>query len=79
MKDVIVKNIAEIDPEVHQEGENTFSIKRAFPRKDADDCSVMFVEVPVGQHSFGYHYHDQSEEVFYIISGEDKVGWLWSV
>lgn len=70
MKDFILKNIAQIEPEVHEEKDNVFFLKKAFPREDTSDCSVMFVEVPVGQHSFGYHYHDQSEEVFYIISGE---------
>jgi len=37
--------------------------------KDAEQCSASFVEVPPGCFAFGYHYHDQNEEIFYVISG----------
>ena len=32
-------------------------------------CDVSVYEVPPGKSAYPYHYHYQSEEVFYIISG----------
>ena len=32
-------------------------------------CNVSVYEIPPGKSAYPYHYHFQSEEVFYIISG----------
>lgn len=32
-------------------------------------CNVSLYEIPPGKSAYPYHYHYQSEEVFYIISG----------
>ncbi len=34
-----------------------------------DGCNVSVYEIPPGKSAYPYHYHYQSEEVFYIISG----------
>lgn len=34
-----------------------------------DKCNVSIYEIPPGKAAYPYHYHFQSEEVFYIISG----------
>ena len=44
--------------------------KRAFlSRKDGARCTVAVYEIPPGKAAYPYHYHVQSEEVFYIVSG----------
>ena len=73
MKDLIIKNIADIEAKTNERDGNTFMVKPVVSGEDVDTCSVAFVEVPVGKHAFGYHYHDQSEEVFYIVSGTGKL------
>lgn len=70
MKDLIIKNINDIEAECIQRPTNTFSVKPVIAGEDIDTCAIAVVEVPVGQYAFGYHYHDQSEEVFFILKGE---------
>ena len=73
MKDLIIKNIADITANVRERDGNTFAVKPVVSGADVDTFSASFVEVPVGSYAFGYHYHDQSEEVFYIVSGTGKL------
>jgi uncharacterized cupin superfamily protein len=73
MKDLIIKNIADIEAKTNERDGNTFMVKPVVAGEDVDTCAVAFVEVPVGKHAFGYHYHDQSEEIFYIVSGTGKL------
>ncbi len=37
--------------------------------EQGNKCNVSVYEVPPGKSAYPYHYHYQSEEVFYIISG----------
>jgi uncharacterized cupin superfamily protein len=37
--------------------------------EQGDKCNVSIYEVPPGKSAYPYHYHFQSVEVFYIISG----------
>jgi len=37
--------------------------------EDGNKCNVSVYEVPPGKSAYPYHFHFQSEEVFYIISG----------
>lgn len=37
--------------------------------EQGDKCNVAIYEVPPGKSAYPYHYHFQSVEVFYIISG----------
>ena len=37
--------------------------------ENGDKCNVSVYEIPPGKSAYPYHYHFQSEEVFYIISG----------
>lgn len=69
MKDLIIKNISDIKGNVTERDGNTFTVKPVVAGEDIDTCAVAFVEIPVGNYAFGYHYHDQSEEVFYVLSG----------
>ena len=70
MEDLTIKNIADIKGIVK---EDTFTVKPVVIGNDVDTYEVSFVEIPPGKQSWPYHYHDQSEEVFYIISGQGKL------
>ncbi len=69
MKNVIVKNFNQIQPQVINRNNNEFSVKTIIPDDEAGKCRVNFVEVGPGNYAYGYHYHEANEEVFYIISG----------
>ncbi|MCL1913728.1 MAG: cupin domain-containing protein [Eubacteriaceae bacterium] len=73
MKDLIIKNIADIEAVVRERDGNTFMIKPVVAGEDIDTVSAAFIEVPVGCYAFGYHFHDQSEEIFYVVSGTGKL------
>ncbi len=71
MKEIIVKNYHTTDAHVQEQGDNRFSVKPII--EDVSKCSANFVEVEPGKYAYGYHYHEENEEVFYIISGEAAV------
>lgn len=71
MKEIIVKNYKEAEALVQSQNGNTFSVKNIV--KDIDKCSANFVEVEPGNYAYGYHYHEENEEIFYIISGKATV------
>lgn len=73
MKEIIVKNYKEVEPIVQSNGGNSFSVKPIITPEMADKCSANFVEVEPGNFAYGYHYHEENEEIFYIISGEASV------
>ncbi|MCL2353103.1 MAG: cupin domain-containing protein [Defluviitaleaceae bacterium] len=75
MKDLIIKNINDIEPITitNYEGKNSFMAKPVIPWEDVSTCSAAFIEVPVGKCSYVNHWHNISEEVFYIISGKGKL------
>lgn len=73
MKDLIIKNIDEMEPKAIERDGNKFLVKQVVGGDDIDTCEVAFVEVPVGKYAFGYHFHDQSEEVFYVVRGKGKL------
>ena len=74
MKDLIIKNIEDIKAETTDRGnDNVYDVKRVIPENEQDKCFANFIEVPPGKYAFGYHYHDQTEEIFYIISGEGSL------
>ncbi len=70
MTELIIKNLNEMESAVQERDGNTFSIKKVVGGEPTDTCAIAFIEVPVGNYAFGYHYHDQSEEAFYIVSGQ---------
>ena len=75
MKDLIIKNMADI-PAVTSGNADTGSMFYTRPivaGEDVDTCAVNFIEVPPGKCAWPYHYHDQSEEMFYIISGQGRL------
>jgi len=70
MKDLIIKNVADIEGNLIDRGnKNVFTIKPVVAGDDAEKCAASFIEVPPGCFAFGYHYHDQNEEIFYVVSG----------
>ena len=74
MKDLIIKNMQDITPEHHERGEgNNFLVYPVIAGADAGKCTASFVKVPPKNFAFGYHYHDQSEEIFYLVSGEGSL------
>jgi len=72
-KNTIIKNIADIAAKPVEAHGASFNVKIAATQIDMDTCAVSFVEIPPGEQSWPYHYHDQSEEIFYIISGQGKL------
>lgn len=73
MKEIIVKNYTDITPEIHEQNGNKFSVKNIVPIDASNKCRADFVEVDPGNYAYGYHYHEENEEVFFIISGEALV------
>jgi len=75
MKDLIIKNIKSIEPIAIKnfEGKNSFFAKPVIPWEDVSGCSAAFIEVPVGKCSYVNHWHNISEEIFYIISGKGRL------
>lgn len=71
MQEIIVKNYQMINPQVQKQEDNHFTVKPVI--EDISKCSANFVEVDPGKYAYGYHYHEENEEVFYIISGEASV------
>ncbi len=71
MKEIVVKNYKKIEAQKQGEGENTYFVKPVV--ENIDKCSANFVEVEPGCYAYGYHYHEENEEIFYIISGEALV------
>ena len=71
MKNIIVKNYHDVQPWVQSANGNSFAVKPVI--EDVDKCSANFVEVAPGNFAYGYHYHEENEEVFYIISGTAAV------
>lgn len=67
MKEIIVKNYHKIPVQIQTQGDNQFGVKPIID--DITKCSANFVEVEPEKHAYGYHYHEENEEIFYIISG----------
>ena len=72
MKNCEVKNIDKIEG-VPFDGSAEFKLKPIVSREDATTCAAQFVEVAPNGQAFSYHYHETSEEIFYIISGRGVV------
>ena len=66
MQEIVVKNYNETQGETQGQGNNTFTVKPVAAGK----CNANFVELEPGNTAYGYHWHEENEEVFYIISGE---------
>ena len=73
MKDLIIKNVADMQTITQEKLDTEFYVKPVVAGNDVDTCAVSFMEIPPGKHAWPYHYHDQSEEIFYIISGQGKL------
>ena len=73
MNEILVKNYSDADAEVQSQNGNTFTVKSIIPKDLISKCSANFVEVEPGNYAYGYNYHEENEEVFYIISGEASV------
>lgn len=71
MKEIIVKNYQDSDACIQGQNDNEFTVKQII--KDINKCSANFVEVAPGKYAYGYHYHEENEEIFYVISGEASV------
>jgi uncharacterized cupin superfamily protein len=69
MKQLVVKNYQTAEGEKINRNGNEFTVKPVIPKSETGACRVNFIEVEPGNFAFGYHYHEMSEEVFYIISG----------
>lgn len=43
------------------------------PQEEVSQCRINFVEVEPGGSAYGYHWHENDEEAFYVISGTGTV------
>lgn len=65
-----VYNKQSLAPAHRQFGErNEFVRYDIVPPDGSGKCSVQIYELPPGKGNYPYHYHESSEEIFYIISG----------
>lgn len=71
MQEIVVRNYQTAAGQVQGQGDNQFIVKPVID--EITKCSANFVEVEPGKFAYGYHYHEENEEVFYIISGEASV------
>lgn len=70
MKGLVVRNYNSVEGQKMNRGEGIeFTIKPVIPREEAKKCQANFIEVEPGNQAFSYHYHEMTEEIFYIISG----------
>ena len=68
MQQIIVKNYQTAAGTIQGSGDNEFTVKPIVD--DISKCSANFVEVAPKKTAYGYHYHEENEEVFFIIKGE---------
>ncbi|WP_321373225.1 cupin domain-containing protein [uncultured Draconibacterium sp.] len=73
MKNLILKNISEIEGQLIDRDGNQFTVKTIIPDEETAKCRANVVELEPGNYAYGYHYHEANEEVFYIISGTGVV------
>ena len=74
MKDLIIANINDIPGVTTSRGENNnFTVHAVIAPHEANKISASFVTVPPKNFAFGYHYHDQVEEIFYVVKGEGSL------
>lgn len=71
MQEIVVRNYQTAAGQVQGQGDNQFTVRPVID--EITKCSANFVEVEPGKFAYGYHYHEENEEVFYIISGEASV------
>lgn len=69
MKEIITKNYQNEGMPVKGMQGNSFKVTPIIPEDSISKCSANFVEVAPKEFAYGYHYHEENEEVFYIISG----------
>lgn len=56
-----------------QQGDTHFRVASVVRGSKGDLCGVHVVEIDPGQVVYGYHWHEQNEEVFYVLQGEATV------
>lgn len=71
MKEIIVENVHKMSGTLTNIGNAQFTVKQII--NNVDKCSINFVEIEPGNFAYSYHYHEENEEAFYIISGEALV------
>lgn len=62
MQQIIVKNYQTAAGTIQGSGDNEFTVKPIID--DISKCSANFVEVAPKKTAYGYHYHEENEEVF---------------
>ena len=58
-------------PSEHISGHPTYEYCKSdvVPRHNGNQSAVAFFDIAPGKSNYPYHYHNYSEEIFYIISG----------
>lgn len=70
-REIQITNKNSIEPK-HKSEHETYEYYKyeVTPRSKDAQCYVAFYEIPPQKANYPYHYHLNSEEVFYIISGK---------
>ncbi len=70
-KKIVVTNVSGLTGKYQNVHEGYEYIKKTvLSGENGNQCKVSIYEVPPGKAAYPYHYHFQSEETFYIISGK---------
>ena len=67
----IITNVNQLKVSKHQNVHTGYEYykKIILSGENGNKCNVSVYEIPPGKSAYPYHYHFQSEEIFYIISG----------
>jgi len=71
MKNIIIKNFETINAQVMKlPNGSKFNVREVIPSLEINKCYANFIEVEPGNSAYSYHYHENQEEIFYVVSGE---------
>jgi Uncharacterized conserved protein, contains double-stranded beta-helix domain len=69
-KNIITKKENLPSEHVSSHPDYEYHIANVVPRHNGNQCAVAFYDIAPGKSNYPFHYHNYSEEVFYIISGQ---------
>lgn len=73
MKKVEIKNYQNEKGQFMATHGAEFTVKAIVPQNEISTLHANFVEVEPGHFAYSYHWHEENEEVFYVISGTAAV------
>lgn len=70
MKNSVITDISSLPSLPVGEGAEAHAV---IPQEEVTQCRINFVEVEPGGAAYGYHWHENDEEAFYVIAGTGTV------